>query len=121
MGGIYDLSVEIDPQVLANTGGVDAGSQIALNANFVAGTVASIGGATGVNDHNRLWRWQRMDDCGGRFAGRADAFDYGIQRRNCADIAGPGWAGGSECRCGSSELYCRCGGGVRASRFSERN
>ena len=26
MGGIYDLSVEIDPQVLANTGGVDAGS-----------------------------------------------------------------------------------------------
>ena len=47
MGGIYDLSVEIDPQVLANTGGVDAGSQIALNANFVAGTVASIGGATG--------------------------------------------------------------------------
>ena len=46
MGGIYDLSVEIDPQVLANTGGVDAGSQIALNANFVAGTVASIGGAT---------------------------------------------------------------------------
>ena len=47
MGGIYDLSVEIDPQVLANTGGVDAGSQIALNANFIAGTVASIGGATG--------------------------------------------------------------------------
>ena len=46
-----------------------------------------------------------MDDCGGRFAGRADAFDYGIQRRNCADIAGPGWAGGSQCRCSGSRFY----------------
>ena len=44
MGGICDLSVEIDPRV-SQHGRADAGSQIALTRTL-SGTVASIGGAT---------------------------------------------------------------------------
>ena len=89
MGGIYDLSVEIDPQVLANTGGVDAGSD-RPQCELCRGHGGEHRRGDRINDHDCLWRWQWMDDCGGRFAGRADAFDYGIQRRNCATSLGLG-------------------------------